>query len=113
MPLLYDWLTHRNLNWPSSSARWGPVLKRYADNMQLPAGPETQQALQQLLLMLESMFAAIQSRETVPNVRARALGIVNATKSVVLGTEPVDLAVLKMAVVAAEAAEAILLATES
>lgn len=91
----------------------GVVLKRYADNMQLPAGPETQQALQQLLLMLESMFAAIQSRETVPNVRARALGIVNATKSVVLGTEPLDLAVLKMAVVAAEAAEAILLATES
>ena len=33
MPLLYDWLTHRNLNWPSSSARWGPVLKRYADRV--------------------------------------------------------------------------------
>ena len=90
----------------------GFVLKRYADNLQLPAGPETQRALQQLLLMLESMFAVIQAEETEPNVRARALSIVNATKSVVLGTEPVDLAVLKMAVVAAEAAEAVLLAAQ-
>jgi hypothetical protein len=27
VPVLYDWLSHRNLEWPSSSARWGPVLK--------------------------------------------------------------------------------------
>ena len=27
VPVLYDWLAHRNLEWPSSSARWGPILK--------------------------------------------------------------------------------------
>ena len=27
VPLLYDWFAHRNLAWPSSSARWGPAVK--------------------------------------------------------------------------------------
>jgi histone-binding protein RBBP4 len=30
---MYDWLAHRNLQWPSSSARWGPVLQRCADKV--------------------------------------------------------------------------------
>lgn len=30
---MYDWLAHRNLEWPSSSARWGPILKRYGDKV--------------------------------------------------------------------------------
>ena len=33
VPLMYDWLAHRNLEWPSSSARWGPVLKRCGDKV--------------------------------------------------------------------------------
>jgi hypothetical protein len=33
VPLLYDWFSHRNLEWPSSSARWGPVVKRYSDKV--------------------------------------------------------------------------------
>ena len=33
VPLLYDWFSHRNLEWPSSSSLWGPVLKTYAGHM--------------------------------------------------------------------------------
>lgn len=33
VPLMYDWLAHRNLEWPSSSARWGAILKRYGDKV--------------------------------------------------------------------------------
>ncbi|KAL3829984.1 hypothetical protein ACJIZ3_018786 [Penstemon smallii] len=28
VPLLYDWLAHHNLTWPSLSCRWGPVVER-------------------------------------------------------------------------------------
>ena len=33
VPLLYDWFSHRNLEWPSSTALWGPVLKTYPGYM--------------------------------------------------------------------------------
>ena len=106
-------------------ARWllgeaGPALKAYADKLTLSAGAEPRQALQQLLLLLESIFTAAQALESPPpllapieSVRARARQALAATPAALLGAaQPPGEQVLQLAVIAADAAEAVLLASE-
>jgi histone-binding protein RBBP4 len=33
VPLNYDWIINRNMDWPSSSVRWGPILKARPDHV--------------------------------------------------------------------------------
>ena len=108
-------------------ARWllgevGPALKAYADQLTLSAGAETQQALQQLLLLLESVFTAVQSLEpsrvapalaAIGSVRTRARQALAAAPAKLLdAAQPPGVQVLQLAVIAADAAEAVLLASE-
>ncbi|VFQ81360.1 unnamed protein product [Cuscuta campestris] len=33
VPILYDWIAHHNLVWPSLSCRWGPVVEQHSDKI--------------------------------------------------------------------------------